>query len=234
VAGRVIVISAIAVALPLTAGRAVEYVDVPAPANASARAAPMAAAVTAVQPSPAPELAARPVGTHLRSKFDDDMDINEGFVTIDGQRKRWEDLTPAEYARVKAAVAKARTALANTHLDQAKLMRDLANVPDQARIDEMQRQLAGSRASIVESIRRIDAKAAEDRASGREPDRLEAAIRERLQAAEDVDFEAASRALASIDRQKIAAQVAGARESVEKAKAELARIQARIDADQRH
>ena len=234
VAGRVIVISAIAVALPLTAGRAVEYVDVPAPANAPARAAPMAAAVTAVQPSPAPELADRPVGTHPRSKFEDDMDINEGFVTIDGQRKRWEDLTPAEYARVKAAVAKARTALANTHLDQAKLMRDLANVPDQARIDEMQRQLAGSRASIVESIRRIDAKAAEDRASGREPDRLEAAIRERLQAAQDVDFEAASPALASIDRQKIAAQVAGARESVEKAKAELARIQARIDADQRH
>jgi hypothetical protein len=42
-----------------------------------------------------------------------------------------------------------------------------------------------------------------------------------------------SRALANIDRDKIAAGVAGAQQSMEKAKAELARLQARIDADQR-
>ena len=241
-AGRLIVLCAVAIALPLTAGRAVEYVDVAAPASPAAPVAhslavPAAAAVAAVRPAPAAasEVEVRPTGARSQSNFnDDDMTINEQFVTIDGQKKRWEDLTPSEKARVAAAVAKARTALARTHIDQAKIERDLAKVPDAPRLAEMQHQLARSRASIAESIRRIDAEAAEARAAGREPDRLEAAIRERLQSAEAVDFEAASRALANIDRQKIAAEVAGAQGSVEKAKAELARIQARIDADNSH
>jgi multidrug resistance efflux pump len=40
-------------------------------------------------------------------------------------------------------------------------------------------------------------------------------------------------ALATIDRDKIAADVSGAQQSMEKAKAELARIQARLDAQDR-
>lgn len=239
VAGRLIVLSAVVVALPLTAGRAVKYVDAPSRVESAAPIAhslaePMAAAVAAVQASRAPEVADPPVAAHSRSELDGDMNINEQLVTIDGKRKRWEDLTPTERARVRAAVGKARTALANTHIDQAKIERDLVNVPDRSRIDEMQRQLAGTHARIAENIRRMDAEAAQARAAGREPDRLEAAIRARLQAAQDVDFGAASRALASIDRQKIAAEVTGAEASVEKAKAELARIQARLDADQYH
>ncbi|MGN6850061.1 MAG: M56 family metallopeptidase [Sphingomicrobium sp.] len=242
VAGRLIILSVIAVALPLTAGRAVEYVDVPAPATpvapmAQAAAVPAAAAVSGMQAAPVAAVRATAAVDPGRASFrsdTDDMTINEQFVTIDGTRKRWEDLTPAEKARVRAAVAKARTALANTHIDQAKIEHDLANVPDQARIEEMQRGLADSRARIAESIRRIDAEAADARAAGRQPDRLEAAIRDRLLSVKDVDFEAAARALAGIDRQKIAAQVAGAQESVERAKAELARIQAKIDSEQRH
>lgn len=162
------------------------------------------------------------------------MTINPDFVVIDGKRKRWEDLTPAEYARVKRAVARARTALANTHIDETRLQRDLANVPDQERIDQLQRHLATTQARLADSIRRIDAEAAQARASGREPDRLEAAIREKLQSVQSVDFEAASRALASIDRKKIAAQVADVPQAIARAKAELDRVQARIDADPRH
>ena len=113
-------------------------------------------------------------------------------------------------------------------------MRDLADVPDQARIAQMQRELAENRSKIAQSIRRMDAQAAEARSSGREPDRLEAAIRERLQSLQNVDFEAASRSLAGIDREKIASEVAGAQELMNRAKAELDRVQARIDAEQRH
>lgn len=248
VAGRLLIAAAAAVALPLTAGHAIAYVDVPVPAPAVApvAAAPVPAAVVAtaaaVQAVAAPELvpAARPVprpvshAVYAESDGDGDMTINEQYVTIDGVRKRWEDLTPAEFARVRAAVAKARTQLANTHIDQARLERDLANVPDKVRIAEMQRHLAETRARIAENIGRIDAEAAEARASGREPDRLEAAVRERLAEAENTDFETAARSLANIDRKKIADQVAGAQQSVERAKAELERIQARIDADPRH
>jgi hypothetical protein len=249
VAGRLLIAAAAAVALPLTAGHAIAYVDVPVPAPAVAPVAaapvPPAAVVAtaaAVQAVAAPELvpAARPVprpvshAVYAESDGDGDMTINEQYVTIDGVRKRWEDLTPAEFARVRAAVAKARTQLANTHIDQARLERDLANVPDKVRIAEMQRHLAETRARIAENIGRIDAEAAEARASGREPDRLEAAVRERLAEAENTDFETAARSLANIDRKKIADQVAGAQQSVERAKAELERIQARIDADPRH
>lgn len=241
IAGRLLIATAAVAALPLTAGHAVEYIDVPAPAVpvvAAARAAPLATAVAAavVQPAAAARPVARPAPerSYADSDVDGDMTINEQYVTIDGVRKRWDDLTPAEFARVKAAVAKARTQLANTHIDQAKLMRDVANVPDASRIAEIQRHLAETRERLAGNISRIDANAAEARASGREPDRLEAAIRERLAEAENADFEAASRALANIDRKKIADQVAGAQQSVERAKAQLARIQARIDADPRN
>ena len=238
--GRLLIVSAVAVALPLTASRAIAYVDVPAP---PARVAPVAAvlpvaaaqAAIAVPATPAAVAEARlvpaaaPVRPPSDLDFDRNMSINEDYVTIDGERKRWEDLTPAEKARVREAVAKARTALANTHIDQAKMMRDIANLPDKARLEDMQRDLASTRSRIAESLRKIDA----DRAGG-QSDQLEAAIRERLDSLRGVDFEAASRALASIDRKKIEAEVAGAQQSMERAKMQLDRIQARIDADQGH
>src|SRR5581483_558650 len=247
VTGRLLIAAAAAAVLPLTAGHAIAYVDVPASAPARVPAPAMAppglvASAAAIQavPASAPVPAVRPMprpashAVYAHSDRDGDMTINERFVTIDGVRKRWEDLAPAEFARIRAAVAKARTQLANTHIDQARLERDLANVPDTARIEEMRRRLAETRTRVAEHISRIDAEAARARASGREPDRLEAAVRERLAEAESTDFEAAERSLANIDRKKIADQVAGAQQSVERAKAQLERIQARIDADPRH
>lgn len=160
---------------------------------------------------------------------DDNLTISGDLITIDGKTKRWEELTPAEKARVRSAVAKARAALAKTHLDEAKIMRDVASIPDGT---ELQRQLARSQAEISESVRRMDEKAAQVRAAGREPDQLEAAIRATLQSVQAIDLQNAANALANVDRQKIASSVAGAQQSMEKAKAELARLQARMDADQ--
>jgi len=241
IAGRLLIAAAAVAALPLTASHAVQYIDVPAPAAPVLPAERVASAATVVAAAVVkPAAAARPVArpaperAYADSDVDGDMTINEEYVTIDGVRKRWDDLTPAEFARVKAAVAKARLQLANTHIDQAKLMRDVAHIPDAGRVAELQRHLAQTRASLADNISRIDAEAAQARASGREPDRLQAAIRERLAEAENSDLESASRALANIDRKTIADQVAGAQESVDRAKAQLARIQARIDADPRN
>jgi len=246
VAGRLLIVSAAAAALPLTASHAVEYVDVPRPTATvapSVRAAPAAAvaqAATAASAAAASVAVARPVQAAAQVPpareldFDRNMTINEDQVTIDGKTKRWEELTPAERARVEEAVAKARTALANTHFDQAKMMRDLANIPDKARIDQMQRDLAAARGKMAESVRKMDEDISRARASGRPADQLEAAISERLASLRDVDFEGATRALAGIDREKISAEVAGAQQSMERAKAELARIQAKIDADRGH
>ncbi len=243
IAGRLLIIAATAAALPLTASYAVEYVITPAtaaPAVPAVPAAPMVPATATATAAAAADQAAAPVqplstvAPSPEHELDGDLKIDENSVTLDGRTKRWDELTPAEKARVAAAVAKARTALSSAHSDQAKAMRDLADLPDQARIAQMQRELAENRSKIAQSIRRMDAQAAEARSSGREPDRLEAAIRERLQSLQNVDFEAASRSLAGIDREKIASEVAGAQESMNRAKAELDRVQARIDAEQRH
>jgi beta-lactamase regulating signal transducer with metallopeptidase domain len=254
--GRLLILTVAAAAMPLTASRAVEYVITPAPptpAVAATRVLPPVAAMGAtVSQMAEPQRATAPThpaatvydvtasdGQHFavsdnHDHFNGDLTINEDYVTIDGKKKRWEDLTPAERARAREAVAKARTALANSHFDEAKMMRDLAKVPDKARVAEIQRQLAGTRADLAESVGRMQEEAARARAAGRAPDALEAAIAERLQSVQDVDFEAASRALAGIDSKKIAADIAGAQDSMERAKAELERIQARLDADQRH
>lgn len=243
IAGRLLVVTAIVAALPLTAGRAVNYVDVPATPRpvAAPRATPAvaplasAAVVTAAQPVAvarpvAPVRAAVPARTRVRS--DDNLSISGDLITIDGVTKRWEDLTPAEKTRVRAAVAKANEALSKTHIDQAKILQDLAHVPDQAQIAELQRHLAQTQTEIETSVRRMQARAARVRAAGGDPDHLEQVILEKMQSVRPVDLTAASRALAAVDRQKIAADVANAEASIEKAKAELARLQARMDSDQ--
>jgi bla regulator protein blaR1 len=247
VVGRLLVITAIAAALPLTATRAVHYVDVPsaqrpvAVPRATPAVAPLAsAAVVAAQPVRAVE-PARLVHASAAAVADpapvvhvDDRDnftISGDLVTIDGVTKRWEDLTPVEKARVRSEVAKASEALARTHIDQARIAQDLARIPNPAQMAGIQRQLAGTRASLASSVRRMDEQADRDRAAGRNPDQLETAIRVTLRSAQAIDFGAVSRALANVDRVKIATSVANAQASMDAGKAELARMQARIDAD---
>jgi len=262
IAGRLLVVTAIAAALPLTAGRAVAYVDVPqaprpvaTPPSAAPAVAPLAsAAAVAAQPTPAPAPAAAaaaapsprtPASTYSVVSADGQhfilngsspqqfeiRDNGETFV-IDGKKKRWDQLTPAERDQVRRAVAKANDALAKTHIDQARIAEDLARIPDPAKMAEIQRRLGETQARIEQSVRRLEAEETRARAAGRNPDQLEAAIRATLQSVQAIDFSAASRALASVDRQKIAADVANAQASMEAARAELARIQARINSDQ--
>ena len=302
IAGRLLVVTGIAAALPLTASRAVEYVDVPASAGPAASAAPqapaagpgLAATTVAVLPATSPVPASQPAapvapnahaftfrvapGRHLafaatrvptaalpaalpaaaatpsaplstynivsadgqhyivRGAPPQSLEIRgdgETFV-IDGKTKRWEQLTPAEKDEVRRAVAKANAALAKTHIDQARIMQEVAAIPDRAHLADLQRELARTQVSVAQSVRRMDEQAARERAAGRQPDQLEAAIRATLQSVQAIDLSVASRALAHVDRDKITADVANAQASMEAAKAELARIQARMDSEERH
>jgi bla regulator protein BlaR1 len=240
--GRLMVVSAIAIALPLTASRAVEYLDVAVPAPAAVPAAPavpaaaprVARIVTRVVPAAAvvvqPVVPSRPVAPSSGSIINaDDMTINEDRVIIDGQTKRWEELTPQERARVGAAVAKARAALANTHINQAQILESLRNVPDRKRMEEIQRDVARAQANAAAAANNVNINSVELRRWGVNPEQMQANIRTALQAVQGIDLSA----LATIDRDKIATDVAGAQQSMEKAQAELARIQARIDAQDR-
>jgi bla regulator protein blaR1 len=252
-AGRLMVVSVVAVALPLTASRAVQYVDLPTPAAAPAStghgtpAVPAVASISPVTASAATihaararesALAARPApaivaaATTSASGDDGDFTISGDMITIDGKTKRWEDLTPAEKVKVRNAVAKAREALAKAHVEQARIKQSVAALSGQIHVAQLQQNLANTQASIAAAVRRMDQRAREAPASGRDPVQLETALRATLQAVQAVDLHAAQRALATVDRAKIAASVAGAQESMRKAQADLARIQARIDADQ--
>jgi len=242
IVGRLMVVSAIAIALPLTASRAVEYLDVAVPAPAAVPAAPavpaaapkVARIVTRIAPAAAvvvqPVAPVRPVAPSSGSIINaDDMTINEDRVIIDGQTKRWEELTPQERARVRAAVAKARAALANTHINQAQILESLRDVPDRKRMEEIQRDVARAQANAAAAANNVNINSVELRRWGVNPEQMQANIRTALQAVQGIDLSA----LATIDRDKIATDVAGAQQSMEKAKAELARIQARIDAQDR-
>jgi bla regulator protein blaR1 len=273
-AGRLMIVTGIAVALPLTASRAVEYVDVsvpvtpaapavthqiatapslhavpgvlPAsshPAVAAPRVVPAAASVrmqAATMPQPAAAAlpvsaaaAVAPVGRAAWHDSDGNISIHDDLVTIDGVTKRWEDLTPAEKARVRAAVAAAAKALAGVHIDQGQISRALAAMPDQLRLAELQRELARTQAWAAEN-----AEAARRSVAAVDWRRVSQSTADARRSVAAVDWRRVSqsladakRSVAAVDWQRVSRSAAGAQQSVENAKVELDRIQARIDAE---
>jgi beta-lactamase regulating signal transducer with metallopeptidase domain len=236
-AGKLMILAAVAVALPLTATRAIDYVDIAQPAVAPAApqapeapAAPLVPAVLAVQPA-APVAPTPPVPPSPPSVS---MQINDDTVTINGQTKRWKDLTPAEKQHIRGEIAKAKAELARTKIDRVQIEREVREALNEAKIDkdEMRRELTQARLEIDQAMRDIDAHAADIRRSGQDPEAIRAQVRASLKAVEAIDVEAITRnALASVNPEAIAASVAAAEASVAKAQAEIERIEQRLDQD---
>ena len=153
-------------------------------------------------------------------------------MTINGKTKRWQDLTPAERQEIRRDLAKARAELANTHIDRAKIEREVreAMMELHANKQDMAREIAEARVDIAEAMREIDANAAELRRAGQDPETIKTQIRASLKAVEAIDVEAITRqALASVDPAKIAASVAAAEASIAQAQAEMERLETRLD-----
>lgn len=225
--GRIIVLATVAVALPLTATRAIHYIDVPTAPKVEA-AAPVAA-VQAVQGTPAvapanpaqPAQPAEPLAIH-----------EDGNVMINGREKQWKDLTPAEKAEVRRSLAQAREELSRVNRDE--IQRDVREAMEDARINqaELRRDLAEARAEIDEAMREIDAHSAEIRRSGQDPEQIKATVRASLKAVEAIDVEAITRqALASVDPAVIEKALAAAEAGLEKAESEIERIEEMSERD---
>jgi hypothetical protein len=239
-AGRLIVLATVAVVLPLTATRAINYVDVPsprAPVTPVQAAAPVAPVSLAVQPTAqvapvAPVAPTAPVQHIVRPN--DDLSINGEMVTINGRTKHWKELTPEEKAEVRRSIAQAKAELARTRIDRAQIEREVRKAMADVKIDEeLRRDLAEARAEIDRAMREVDSNAADIRRSGQDPEQIKAQVRASLKAVEAVDVEAITRqALASVDPQKISASVAVAEESIAKAQAEIERIEQRLEQDE--
>lgn len=227
-AGRVIVVAAIAVAVPLTATRAIEYVDIAVPAAASAPqaakapAAPAAVAALAVQAT-APDAPVQP-----RSN----LSINDDMITFDGQTKRWEEMTPAEKARVRAELAQAREELKRVNTEEIR--REVREAMAQTKIDkeEIRREMASARREIDEAMRDIDANAAEIRRAGQDPEQIKEIVRASLKSVEAMDLEAITRqAMASVEPAVVNSALAAAEAGLRQAQAELDRLDARTRED---
>lgn len=223
-AGRVMVLAAIAITLPLTATRAINYVDVavaPEPAG-SADLAPLPA-VAPVAPV-APVSTAAPVAP-INVKQD-------GKLVLNGVEREWSDLSPEEKAEVRRSIAQAKAELARVSIDRAKIQREVREAMAEARLDqaELRRELANAQAEIDQAMREVDSEAAELRRSGQDPEQVKATIRQSLAAVKAIDFEAINRqAMASIDPEAIAASIAAAEQSVAKAKAEMEALERRLE-----
>jgi bla regulator protein BlaR1 len=247
--GKIMILTAVAVALPLTATRAIDYVDVPAPPTTPeapmapkaplAPTAPLAPAMFAAQAAPAPLAPVAPLAPPAPvappappSHHNGNLSINGDIITINGQKKRWSELTPAEKQHVRREVANAKEALARTHIDRAQIDREIREALSEVQIDreELRRNLAEARQEIHQAMREIDANAADIRRSGQDPEAIKAQVRASLKTVESIDIEAITRqAMASVDQAQIAASVAAAEASVERAQAEIERVEDRLD-----
>jgi bla regulator protein BlaR1 len=219
VTGRMIVLAAIAVALPLTATRAIRYIDVPA-------AAPAVESLAAVQPVPAvapvaPVRAAQPA-----------LVERDGKMMINGREKEWKDLTPAEKAEVRRSLADARQEL--SRVNREEIQREIREAMEEARgaQEDARQELAEARAEVDEAMREIDAHAAELRRSGQDPEQIKATVRASLKAVEAIDVEAiTSRALASVDQGQIERALAAAEASLGDVESRLDRLDDRDQED---
>ena len=228
--GKLLIVTAVALAMPLTATRAIEYIDVPtptAPKAPAAPAAPLVPAVSAMQPI-APVAPTPPVPPASNMS----LQAGENTVTINGQVKRWEDLTPAEKQHVRSEIAKARAELSRHKIDRAEIEREVREALEDAKVnkEELRRDLAEARIEIDQAMREIDANAAHLRRAGHDPEVIKAQVRASLKAVEAIDVEAITRqALASVDPAAIAASVASAEAAMAAAEAELERIEVQVE-----
>jgi beta-lactamase regulating signal transducer with metallopeptidase domain len=232
-AGFVIVGGALLIALPLTASWAIDYVDVAAPASPAAPNSPIAPikpveALAPVVPTPP----VQPAAVHFGSLGDDDDHFDKGDInfisgdriTIDGKTKRWEELTPAERARIRTETAKARKEL-EKHMSE--LPQQLANAEAELakfRNGDFQREMAKARADMRESLADIDKQAKIIRATGEDPAKMRAEIQKSLAEIEHTDFDKIAReATVNLDPARIKGNLAEAMRSLDE-------IQVKLDA----
>jgi len=245
-AGRLTVVAAVAVALPLTLTRAVEYIDIVAPAEPAPVAQPTPAAAPAPVSSASPVAPIAPVAPVVpvtaAAVIADEIgyrprDLHferDGTIYINGKSKRWSELTAAEKDECRRAIADAKRELARarTQVDREQIQRQVRQAIEESKFDheELRRDLAEARREIEQAVREIDRNAVHIRRSGQDPERLKASIRESLKSVEAIDVDQIRRqALASVDRRAIEASVAEAEDSIAKAQDEVERIEDQFD-----
>ena len=223
-AGRVIIVTAAAVALPLTATRAIEYVAVaPSPASRAkpaftATAAPAAAIarasfVSADAPvaaaqrrddsgTGAPDIPGVTLGKMDVAFFGDDT------VYMNGKRQRLEQLSPAERSKLRSVILKSQREIAEERAKLPKEMAELQREADRARSGALKQEYLANIEDLRRDLARVDRETDELRAAGEDPEKVKAEIREGLREAQAVDIDKEVReAMEEANPEKILAEL---------------------------
>lgn len=244
--GRLMVLATVAVALPLTATRAINYVDVTPPA---VRPSPAVPTIAAVQPVPAvaplavpapaapaaPAAPLAPVAPAVPPAGGKALHVDrDGKIHINGREKRWDELTPAEKAEIRRSIAHAKQELARTRINREEIQRDIREAMEDLRVDQedMKRDLAEARQEIARAMREVDDNAVHIRRSGQDPEQIKASIRASMKSIENIDVDAIRRqAMASVDHRQIERSIAEAEASIARAQDEIERLEVQFEDD---
>lgn len=205
VAGKALIVVTAAAALPLTASRAMEFVDVPASAIAVSRpgaarvgeatpasAALVSAAATAPAARPGGELPMPDLGGVILGRNDIAF-MEDDTILISGGRKRLEELNASERARLRAAILRSQQNLVR---DRANLPRELAEAQrdaDRARSGELRREHMRDIEDARRDLAELESRSAELRADGEDPARRRAELLRDLREAQMTDIAAEER-----------------------------------------
>ena len=224
IAGRAIILAATAVALPLTATRAVEYIGVAAPPAAAATPALITAADerSAIAPASIVSAVAPSAAAHARDDAGlakpgipgvtlGKMDVaffNDDTVYLNGRRQRLEQLSPAERSKLRSVIIKSQREIAE---ERARLPRELAELQreaERARSGALRKEYLANIVDLQRDLAHVDREAAELRAAGEDPEKVKAEIREGLREAQSVDIDEEVReALEEANPEKIMAEL---------------------------
>jgi len=230
IAGKAVIALSAAAALPLTATRATEYVDVAAPpaANAAAPAVPVnIVAVSSTQPKAGEELSYPDLGG-VTLGANDVAFMEDDTILIGGKHKSLEQLDASERARLRQVILESKQDLAR---DRANLPRELAEAKreaDRARSGELRREQMRDIEEMKHDLAELDSQAAQLRAEGEDPAARRAEILADLREAETTDIAGEEReAIEEGDPQKRIGELRSEEQQMERLLARLNQLDRR-------
>ena len=218
--GYALVAGAALLALPLTASKAIDYLDVPAVAPVPSRPAataiaevPAVPAIVAMQVAVAAPTSPEPVASPTRQS---EFDMKTDRIIIDGVTKRWEDLTPAERSRIRADIAKARQEMQRGMADFSKDMARASQEMARFRNGEFKRDMDRARADMQRALREVDAQSAVLKTQGIDHERMKGDLIKAMDELSRMDIgKVVSDAMSAVDMAKVQADLARAGQSLD-------------------
>jgi beta-lactamase regulating signal transducer with metallopeptidase domain len=237
-AGKALIVLTAGAALPLTASRATDYVDVPAPKPAPVEATAPAAAPAAVTTAVAPVATAPAAAPESYTENPDGSVTLSGGVVLDkgstaffgndkvlinGKVKSLDQLTPAERSKLRAAIAKSQQDLARERAELPRRLAEARQELERARSGLMKRDYQRDIEDMKRDLAEIDSEAAEMRAAGEDPAKRKAEIERDLREAQSVDID---KEIAEAMRDSDPAKITGELRSAED---QMKRMLSRLD-----